>query len=286
MKKWLRTDDRGRLVHSRRETLGSKKKGSLDGTGYKREDARCGREGTRGPSKQIRRTSRFLLDLLLDLSIYLSIYLASILAGLSDRDHRTRGSTSFPLPSSLSLFPPPLFSFPLGGRKHGTRKCAHGADTWTTTAEWRDWTRLNRVGAWLDTEEFRAGALVRWKGGGGATGVPREGRLGRREVGGGGARGKRRMKPRGGGEGGRIGGNGAIKGRSWGGSEKRIWNDDARTRCCGACGRVEWMKWEKGGGDLLLAGEKVKGGGGWMRYCCWMERGGRMERMKSDKKEM
>lgn len=106
-----------------------KKKGSLDGTGYKREDARCGREGTRGPSKQIRRTSRFLLDLLLDLSIYLSIYLASILAGLSDRDHRTRGSTSFPLPSSLSLFPPPLFSFPLGGRKHGTRKCAHGADT-------------------------------------------------------------------------------------------------------------------------------------------------------------
>lgn len=49
-----------------------KKKGSLDGTGYKREDTRCGREGTRGPSKQIRRTSRFLLDLLLDLSIYLS----------------------------------------------------------------------------------------------------------------------------------------------------------------------------------------------------------------------
>lgn len=285
MKKWLRTDDRGRLVHSRRETLGSKKKRipRRDGIQKRRRTM-----WTRGHTRSIKtNSSNEPISLRSTLgSIYLSIYLASILAGLSDRDHRTRGSTSFPLPSSLSLFPPPLFSFPLGGRKHGTRKCAHGADTWTTTAEWRDWTRLNRVGAWLDTEEFRAGALVRWKGGGGATGVPREGRLGRREVGGGGARGKRRMKPRGGGEGGRIGGNGAIKGRSWGGSEKRIWNDDARTRCCGACGRVEWMKWEKGGGDLLLAGEKVKGGGGWMRYCCWMERGGRMERMKSDKKEM
>lgn len=99
-----------------------KRKGSLDGTGYKRQDARCGREGTRGPSKQIRRTSRFLLDLLLDLSIYLSIYLASILAGLSDRDHRTRGSTSFPLPSSLSLsFLLPFFLSPwgAGNTEHG-----------------------------------------------------------------------------------------------------------------------------------------------------------------------
>lgn len=105
--------------------MGSKKKGSLDGTGYKREDARCGREGTRGPSKQIRRTSRFLLDLLLDLSIYLSIYLASILAGLSDRDHRTRGSFHSP-PLSLSLSSSPFF-FPLGGPEtRNTEMCTRG----------------------------------------------------------------------------------------------------------------------------------------------------------------
>lgn len=55
-------------------------------------------------------------------SIYLSIYLASILAGLSDRDHRTRGSTSFPLPSSLSLsFLLPFFLSPwgAGNTEHG-----------------------------------------------------------------------------------------------------------------------------------------------------------------------
>lgn len=71
-------------------------------------------------------------------------------------------------------------------------------------------------------------------------------------------------------------------------------------RAQGVADRVgEWGMNEmgKGGGEgnLLLAGEKVKG---WMKYCCcwgwredgwmdgWMERGGRMERMKSDKKEM
>lgn len=66
--------------------------------------------------------------------------------------------------------------------------------------------------------------------------------------------------------------------------------EDLKRRCAHKVLRSVWAsgmnEMGKGGGDLLLAGEKVKGGGGWMRYCCWMERGGRMERMKSDKKEM
>lgn len=126
MKKWLRTDDRGRLVHSRRETLGSKKKGSLDGTGYKREDARCGREGTRGPSKQIRRTSRFLLDLLLDLSIYLSTLRRSWRASPIGTIERGDPLPFHSPPLSLSLSSSPFF-FPLGGPEtRNTEMCTRG----------------------------------------------------------------------------------------------------------------------------------------------------------------
>lgn len=64
-------------------------------------------------------------------SIYLSIYLPCVDLGGPLRSGPSNAGIHFlstPL-LSLSLFPPPLFSFPLGGRKHGTRKCAHGADT-------------------------------------------------------------------------------------------------------------------------------------------------------------
>lgn len=147
-----------------------------------------------------------------DLSICLSIYLASIVAGLSDRNHRARESTSFPLAPLLSLLPPPLFFFPLEGpRKHGTRKCTrgrhvnkHGRMARLNSAEpCRSLTRHRRVSG-RRSRSLKRGMAAQ-------LGVPtrEERREGGGWVGGGGrARMKARLR------GGRIGGNGAIKGRS------------------------------------------------------------------------